>query len=579
MTAPVKARLLGGVVALAGVLDLVSAFTPEWRSRLDLVRETLTPEAMHAAAGTAALIGLALLAIGRGIARRRRAAYHVTLVLLVIASIAHVVKGFDFEEAASSLLVAALLVWQRRLFCVRLERARLRTIALAAFLLIIAYAAYGSVGIVWHRTTIDNLTLANGAREIAGRFVGVGGPLGFHNAFGQWFPPSLTVLAIGGILVLVGLVLAPMAEDLVFHTTYEDIEALVSRRDGDTLDPFALRNGKRFELSPDGRAAVAYRLVNGVALASGDPVGDPAAHESAWVRFLERCNQRGWRPAVIAAREDRLPMYERSGFRWYYIGDEAVIDVAAFGLAGRAMRPVRQAVSRTGNFGCTTEIHREGDLDPTLRRALRGISDGWRAGAPERGFSMALGDLLTGTRPGCLIVVTRDRDGAPIAFQRYVPCRGGMGLSLDAMRRDLHAPNGVNERMIVDVVGWAREHDVEVVSLNFAAFREVLLDDEDHGPVDATQAWVLRRLGQHFQIESLLSFNSKFHPRWVKRYLVCRTAADFLPVGIAALNAEAFLPFDRTRTEAERSGSLNGSESDLWVQGIDDAAAVAQSSG
>jgi len=253
-------------------------------------------------------------------------------------------------------------------------------------------------------------------------------------------------------------------------------------------------------------------------------------------------------------------MYERSGFRSYYIGDEAVIDVAVFGLSGRAMRPVRQAVSRTRNFGCTTEIHREGDLDPTLRRALRGISDGWRAGAPERGFSMALGDLLAGTRPECLIVVTRERGGAPIAFQRYVPCRGGAGLSLDAMRRDAHAPNGVNERMIVDVVGWARDHEVEVVSLNFAAFRRVLVEDDDHGRVDATQAWALRRLGQYFQIESLLSFNSKFHPRWVKRYLVCRTAADFLPVGIAALSAEAFLPFDRTRSEVERSDPTDGDD-------------------
>jgi lysyl-tRNA synthetase class 2 len=342
------------------------------------------------------------------------------------------------------------------------------------------------------------------------------------------------------------------------------VRRLVHRADGDTLDPFAFRNDKQYVFSHDERAAVAYRYVNGVGLASGDPLGAPDAACDAFRAFLELCHDRGWRPAAIGARGDRLSLYEAAGLRAHYLGDEAVIDVAGFSLQGRAMRPVRQAYNRTKNFGLTTEVHREGALDPTLRRALVGIADRHRAGAPERGFSMALDELLTGRQGDCVIVVCRDESGAPIAFQRYVPCRAGRGLSLDAMRRDAVGPNGVNERMIVEAVEWARDHGVEEVSLNFAAFKGIIEEGADLSPMQAAQAWVIKRLNPYFQIESLMHFNAKFHPRWVPRYLVYRSAGDLAAVGIAALSAEAFLPFDRNRGDACRQSdpTVGGPEHD-----------------
>jgi lysyl-tRNA synthetase class 2 len=209
------------------------------------------------------------------------------------------------------------------------------------------------------------------------------------------------------------------------------------------------------------------------------------------------------------------------------------------------MRGVRQAFNRTKNFGLTAEIHREGELDPTLRRALVGISDRHLAGGRERGFSMALDGLLTGRDIDCVIAVCRDEHGTPTAFQRYVPCKAGRGLSLDTMRRDAVGPNGVNERLIVETVLWARDHDVDEVSLNFAAFKGFIEEDADLGPVEGAQAWIIKRLNPYFQIQSLLTFNAKFDPRWVPRFLVYRSAGDLAPVAVAALSAEAFLPFDR----------------------------------
>ncbi len=542
-----RLRLLGLAVSGAGVVNIVSALTPEFRGRLELVRDAFTPEVAHFAMGATALVGVALVLLGRGIARHRRLAYRAAVVLLVLSAVTHLLKGLDVEEALVLLGIAALLWRSRGLFTAPTPPARWRTAAMLVLTVIPVAFAYGIAGFaIRHNRVRPEFTILGAVQETAARLVGLTGPYHVTHGFGRWFPASITVLGFGLVVVIAVALLAPVTERALAPASERDaIRRLVARRDGDTLDPFALRHDKRYILSADGRAAVAYRYVNGTGLASGDPVGDPDSFADAFDRFLARCAERGWRPAVIGARGDRLDLYTGVGLRTRYLGDEAVIEVDRFTLDGRRMRGVRQAFNRTKNFGLTAEVHREGELEPTLRRALVGISDRHLAGGRERGFSMALDGLLTGRDGDSVIAVCRDEHGTPIAFQRYVPCKGGTGLSLDTMRRDAVGPNGVNERLIVETVLWARDQHIGEVSLNFAAFKGLIEEDADLGPLEGAQAWLIKRLNPYFQIQSLLTFNAKFHPRWVSRYLVYRSIGDLAPVAVAALSAESFLPFDR----------------------------------
>jgi lysyl-tRNA synthetase class 2 len=377
------------------------------------------------------------------------------------------------------------------------------------------------------------------------RLGGANGAVHFHGA-ARLFPLTLAALGFVSVAALLVIAFAPVRTraGLNNEQARARVRTMTNRADGDTLDPFALRADKQHVFSPDGRAAVAYRYVAGVGLASGDPVGSPDAFPDALAAFLALCDERGWRPAVMGVRNERLDLYLDAGLSAWYLGDEAIVDVQAFTLEGRAMRDVRQAVSRTHNFGIVTEFHYEGELPGDLRGQLLAIAERGRRGAPERGFSMALDGLLSGRDRDCVIVVARTDDGRPFAFQRYVPCRAGSGLSLDAMRRDEDiGPNGVNERMIVDTIEWSHHRQVTEVSLNFAFCRALIDPPDTLGLGERAQAWVIQRLNPHFQIESLLRFNAKFRPRWVPRSIVYRSLGDLTPVGAAAARAEGFLPF------------------------------------
>jgi len=295
---------------------------------------------------------------------------------------------------------------------------------------------------------------------------------------------------------------------------------LVDHAGSDTLAPFALRRDKSYVFSPDGRAAIGYRVLLGVAVAGADPVGDPDSYAAAVDRFAAVCARHGWHAAAIAARGDLVPLWRRHGMHAIGIGDEVVLDTAAFGLGTRRMRNVRQAVRRTHNCGVTTEVLREGALRPELRAELAGISTRWLDGVPERGFSMNLDGVLRGVHPECVLVVARDASGRAVGFQRYAPCRGGTALSLDTMRRWRSGPNGLNERMIVDLVEHARQHGVERISLNFAAFRGLLAAGEERRGPERVGYRLVHLLDPLIRVESLYLFNAKFRPDCVPRSVV-----------------------------------------------------------
>ena len=435
-----------------------------------------------------------------------------------------------------AVLTAALagLLWSRRsLFVVTFPPARVSTVVTLAASMLCLTILYAVSGLLLHAAEVTPaLTPGRVVDEIASRVVGLPGPLQIGGRFGHWFPPSLTVL--GAVMVVTTLLVALAPNPLrgaPSEADREQVRRLLDRTDGDTLDPFIVRRDKRLIFCPNRHAVLGYRRVHGVCVATGDPVGDPAAFGDTVRTFLEACTRHGWHPALLGARTDHLWIYQQLGLRTLYLGDEAVIDVGDFSLRGRRMRNTRQAVHHADRAGATTQIIPERQLDADLRRTLLHIADVQHRDYREFGFSMALSDPLTGVLPNCILTICRDHTGAPVGFQRYAPCKAGRALSLDTMRRLPHAPSGVNEHMIVRTIEWARSHAVEQVSLNFAAFRTLL---DPATPLDRTtsmEAFVVQHLEGHLgiQIDSLRRFNAKFSPRWVPRHLVYRPGATSRP--------------------------------------------------
>jgi lysyl-tRNA synthetase class 2 len=259
-------------------------------------------------------------------------------------------------------------------------------------------------------------------------------------------------------------------------------ELLARHGRGDSLGYFTLRRDKSLVFSPSGKAAVAYRVIAAVALASGDPVGDVEAWPAVIAEFLAVCRRHGWVPAVLGCSETGARVWAREGgLDALELGDEAVVDVATFSLQGRAMRTVRQAVSRMRRAGYETRVRRLRDMPDDELVAVRGVVERWRDGPDERGFSMALSRAADVEVDPDVVVVTATAEGELRALLQLVPW-GPDGLSLDLMVRNPRVgDNGINELLIADLLAVCRELDVARMSLNFAVFRSALAAGERIG--------------------------------------------------------------------------------------------------
>jgi lysyl-tRNA synthetase class 2 len=390
-------------------------------------------------------------------------------------------------------------------------------------------------------------------RLLAGASVAVAATFAdLAHAHGVIDHPLIGAAGLGAVLLLIPS-LGPWRDRRGLDEASREIAAgILAEHGSDTLSPFALRPDKRIFLSPDSRAFLSYTTVAGVALVSGAPIGPAACHGAVLDAFIADAAGRGLVVAALGVPAEGLVAWRSRGFRAHYTGDEAIVDPAAFALAGRSIRKVRQSVARLERAGYRMELVRGRELTLARASTLARIAESWKRGRRETGFSMAFESAAPSAGRDDLYAIAVAPDGAPHGFLHLADVPAGRALSLSGMRRLPDAPNGLNEFLIVQMLAWAREAGYDRVSLNFAAFAAVLDPPAGLDRVSALEARALHRVSGRFQLERLRSFSEKFGPSWLPRYAVYPGTASLPRVALAAMLAEAYvaLPWPLRRRAA-----------------------------
>jgi lysyl-tRNA synthetase, class II len=547
-SSPRYSIVLAWAVAAVGLIGLLDAVVPQHRRSLFA---GFAPEAAHGVSkGLVAPLSIALLFSARRLARRQHRAWQVALGLLATLMILHAARRFDEGALVAGLATVALLA-RRSDFRFRGDPAAKQRVLLRAIAAVCLIASYGVVTLWINRLMTDRgFTLGFALRQTGRAALGLslGHAADLVGSLAEWFPVSVFALTLGATGLLLFEWLAPWRHRIRAEVRERElVRSIVARWGSDTLAPFALRADKNYFFGERESAFVAYRVVGGVAVVSGDPVG-PGDELPVLLRsFISFAHEHGWRIAVLGASSEFLELYRTHGLHAIYHGDEAVVDAGSFSLDGRAVRKVRQSCHRLARAGYRARVVRPGELDDGLREQLEEIARAWRAGEPERGFTMALDALFRLDDDEALFVIGSGPDGQPEGFLHFAVCRAGSALSLSSMPRVRTTPNGFNEWLIARAIEWARDEGFERVSLNFSPFASLLAPEAVLTLPQRAGRQALRALKGHFQLDNLLLFNRKFFPSWNPRFVVYEHRLDLPRVGIAALAAEAYLPFQSRR--------------------------------
>lgn len=298
-----------------------------------------------------------------------------------------------------------------------------------------------------------------------------------------------------------------------------------------------------------GDVAVAYKLVSGVTIVIGDPVGPRHKWRSAATEFQQFCLRAGWTTAWYSVSQRFLDATDGS-WKHTLIGEDAVIELPELAFTGKSWQDVRTARNRAEREGIRFQAVDLATADPELLRGIDEVSRAWVDGKPlpEMGFTLGTVD---DARDGAMRThVAIDADGVVHGVTTWMPVHTGgrvIGWTLDVMRRRPDGFRPVMEFLIAESVLAFQQQGYEFASLSVAPLARPVGSGRDADgtavPMDRLDK-ALDRMGEMLEpaygFRSLLAYKTKFRPAFEPVYLAYGSQVDLAEIAVAI--GHAYLP-------------------------------------
>ena len=527
-------KTLALLTAFTGIINVLSAVTPALIERLRLVREVLPLEVSRSGRLSATLAGFALLLLAGNLWRRKRVAWLLTIIVLVIAAISHLLKGLDYEEASLAFLLVIWLGFQFPHFHARSDPPSIRQgIRLLLFALIFTLA-YGVTGFyLLDRHFSVNFGLGDALRQTVIMFTEFYDPgLEPITGFGRYFAAS--IYAVGVITLgysLIMLVRPVFIRRPANPQERQRAREIVTAYGCPSLARFTLFDDKSYYFSPGG-SVVAFVNKGRIALTLGDPIG-PATDSLAAINcFLDFCAHNDWQPAFYQTMPDYLQQYQDLGLNTICIGHDAIVDLAGFKLEGNKAKALRTPVNRLTRLEYRAEIFEPPLPDPLIHE-LRLISDEWLATVHGTEMRFSMGSFDEAYLRQTPVIAIRSKEGIISAFANIVSEYYRNELTIDLMRRRHQVEPGTMEFLFIELFGWAKSRGFDSFNIGFSALAGVGKEVTDPA-VERALHYIYEHINQFYNFKGLHAFKEKFNPQWSPRYLVYSGAAS-LPAVLTAL--------------------------------------------
>ncbi|MGN6425893.1 MAG: bifunctional lysylphosphatidylglycerol flippase/synthetase MprF [Leifsonia sp.] len=521
------------------------------------------------------LVLLIVTAIGL---RRGR---HFALVLGIVVNAAMIVLPFtalpggeatvDIDDVSALAPAIEVLLWllavllvplasivvlivTRRQFQIRAPRdavVRFTILVVVSFaLLAVAYLVAGLATLGGY---VPEASLGDVFVSTLRRFV----PAGFESVLGPVIVPTSPVVVllyqwVGPVfwLIFVLATLRLYRATSTGRTIGDEVHFLELLRagGGGTLGFMGTWPGNVYWFSEEGDAAVAYRVINGVAITLSDPVCHPSRAEQTIIDFVAFCDANSWVPVFYSVHGAYLPVFESLGWQTMSVGEETLMHPQTFDMQGKAWQKVRQAHNRGVKERISTLWTRWDDLAPVQQSQIASLSEQWvsEKELPEMGFT--LGGMAELKDPDVRLYLAYDPEGELQAVTSWLPSwRDGavVGYTIDFMRRADGSIPGIMEFVIASAAQHMREEGVEVLSLSGAPLAtkpDGTADGEagEESAMDRVLALLARTLEPAYGFSSLFKFKSKFNPTYETLWMAYPDPVALPSIGNAI--GRAYLP-------------------------------------
>jgi phosphatidylglycerol lysyltransferase len=495
-------KVLAAFTFVCGAVLLFSGATPADPSRVQVLARWIPLVLLETSYFLGSVVGVGLLIISNGVARRLDLAYYLGAVGLATGIAASILKGGDFEEASLLAFVLVSLLLSRPAFDRKAQffHARFNPGWALAVVGVVGASMWLGFFAFSHVEYTNELWWRFAANEEV--------PRALRASVGA----TVAILAFGFFRLLRPAppeIVPPAAEEL-------DEAGRAIARQGSTA-PFLVYLGDKSILFNEDRSAfLMYGVQGRTWVAMGDPVGEHREATELMRQFFGRCDDFGGIPVFYQVQKERLHQYADFGLTFAKLGEEAFVELEGFHLDGADRKPFRLALNRAARAGMEFRVVPAAEV-PAIAPRLREVSDDWLAHkrAAEKGFSMGFWDAAYVARFPAAVV---EHEGRVAAFATVWPGPDGRELSVDLMRYRADAPRNVMELLLLQLMLWGREHGYRRFNLGMAPLSGLELSAV--APVWTRVGHFLFEQGETFyNFQGLRAYKEKFHPVWEPRYL------------------------------------------------------------
>jgi phosphatidylglycerol lysyltransferase len=506
-------RSVAGLVGAGGVLMLLSTASPALHARMLVAEQTIPLLLVEASTITAALTGLLLLVVARGLARGYRVALGLTITILMLAAVSSILKGLDYEEALilSGLAVAA---WSQSPLFDRESHgnwfeARDFGLAVLALGLFIVFGAFS-----FHLTpeTFSRFTRFGYMFEGA-RFLRAAGIL------------ALAVIVAGLYLLLRVPVRFTSPNRLEIDRALATYGAL-----GRGTSFLTVANGDKAIFTDDERGMCLYRTVGPYLVVLGDPAVRGSAETGEFLNELfALAGELDRTPVFYQVSLEWIPALHDRGYIFFKLGEEAQVMLERVTLDGPAGKLYRQMLRRAERDGLRFRVLAPEEAAARLPE-LAAISDEWLQAkrARERQFSIGFFDEEYLRRFPCAVVEQCAEGGEEprlVAFANLLPGPGREELSIDLMRYRGVSSN-LMDFLFISLLLHGKAEGYQRFNLGMAPLATVGQVRGAH--LRERLASLLFQHGEHwYNFQGLRFYKEKFDPEWAPRYLAYQNAWEW----------------------------------------------------
>jgi len=499
------APLLGMALALAaGVMLLVSGATPSDPERFRWLVQVAPRALIEISHFISSVLGLLLVLLAFGLRRRLDAAWVATVVVLALAAILALFKGFNWGQTAALALICLVLLPLHPAFP---RTSRLTRMEITPGWLFSAFALVVGAGVLgwWqfkHADYSDTLWWkvmadADATRSLRA-FVGA----------------AIALLGVGVWRLLATAATPPIVGD--HDPDFERVRAiLAAAEEPEPSANLALLGDKRFLFSASGETFLMFGVRGRSWVALGAPIGKREERRELLWRFRELADAHAARPGLYGIGPDLLPDVVELGLSIQKTGESATVPLDQFSLTGRKRETLRRNWRKAGE-SASFEVYAP-EQTPPLMDELQRISDVWlghHAGG-DKAFSMGgFEERYVGEFPCAVVRV----EGAIVAFATIWPTNDRTAFSMDLMRYSDEAPKNVMDYLFVELMQWGREQGYTAFEFGMAPLAG--LEDRPLAPIMSRVGRLLFERGEElYNFRGVRRYKDKYDPLWQPRYI------------------------------------------------------------